>query len=171
MFSVAGEEQVLRTFSRWTEAVSDFAPVFSQIADDFLELESRQFESEGKAGSGGWAALSPRYAAWKQKRYPGAKILERTGLMKLSLTTNINFGIREVSATQLVLGTKVPYAIYHQKGTRKMPARPPIELSEDDKRRWSKLVHQWLYEMAASVGGTGFSAEAELRQHIRTRGM
>lgn len=151
-FSIAGQDQVLRTFSRWTDALSDFSPVLEKIADDFLELEASQFGGEGKTGSGGWKALSPDYAAWKAVHYPGAKILERDGWLRDSLTVkDAPFGLREITTTQAVLGSNLPYAMYHQTGTRKMPARPPIELSESDKTRWGKLVHKWLYEMARSI--------------------
>ena len=151
-FSIAGQDQVLRTFSRWTDALSDFSPALEKIADDFLELEASQFASEGKTGSGGWKALSPDYAAWKAINYPGAKILERDGWLRDSLTVkDAPFQVREISPTEAVLGTSVSYGIFHQTGTRKMPARPPIELSESDKTRWGKLVHEWLYAMAKSL--------------------
>ena len=149
-FSIAGQDQVLRTFSRWTDALSDFSPALEKIADDFLELEASQFASEGKTGSGGWKALSPDYAAWKAVHYPGAKILERDGWLRVSLTVkDAPFGLLEITPTQAVLGES-PHASTTA-GTRKMPARPPIELSESDKTRWGKLVHKWLYEMARSI--------------------
>ena len=151
-FSIAGKDQVLRTFTRWTDALSDFSPALGDIADDFLELEKTQYASEGKTGSGGWKALSPKYATWKAVNYPGALILARDGWLRDSLTVkDAPFQIREITATQATLGTNVPYGIYHQMGTKFMPARPPIELSESDKTRWGKLVHEWLYAMAARV--------------------
>jgi phage gpG-like protein len=151
-FSVAGQDQVLRTFSRWTEGLSDFSPALEDIADDFLKLEQTQFAGEGKSGSGGWKALSPDYAAWKAVNYPGAKILERDGWLRDSLTVkDAPFQIREITATQAELGTSVSYGIYHQMGTRKMPARPPVELSASDQNRWGKLVHEFLYAAAKSV--------------------
>jgi len=61
------------------------------------------------------------------------------------------FQIRDITATQAVLGTSVPYGVFHQLGTKRMPARPPIQLSESDKNRWGKLVHEWLYAMAKSL--------------------
>lgn len=150
--SFAGQDQVLRTFSRWTEGLSDFSPALEDIADDFLKLEAQQFASEGKTGSGGWPALSTKYASWKAINYPGAKILERDGWLRDSLTVrDAPFQVREITPTQATLGTDVPYGVYHQLGTRKMPARPPIELSESDKTRWGKLVHEWLYAMAKSL--------------------
>ena len=151
-FSVAGQDQVLRTFSRWTEGLSDFSPALEDIADDFLKLQATQFSSEGRTGSGGWKPLSADYASWKAVNYPGAKTLERDGWLRDSLTVkDASFQIREITATQATMGTDVPYAIYHHFGTKRMPARPPIELSESDKTRWGKLVHEWLFATAKSL--------------------
>lgn len=151
-FSITGQDQVLRTFTCWTEGLRDFSPALEDIADDFLNLEQQQFAGEGRTGSGGWKALSPDYAAWKATNYPGAKILERDGWLRDSLTVkDAPFQIRDITATQAVLGTNVPYGMYHQTGTKRMPARPPIQLSESDKTRWGKLVHEWLFAMAESV--------------------
>lgn len=151
-FSVAGQTEVMRTFSRWTDGLSDFGPALEKIADDFLKLEAVQFSSEGKSGSAGWAPLSAKYAAWKAVNYPGALILERDGWMRDSLTVkDAPFQIREITATRADLGTSVPYGIFHQLGTRRMPARPPIELSASDQDRWGKLVHEWLKAMASRL--------------------
>lgn len=165
-FNVAGDQQVLRTFSRWAEGVQDLSPAFERIADDFSKLSAEQFESEGAEGSGGWAPLSPRYAAWKAKRYPGAKILEREGWLKGALAGDNEYRIREIGKTELALGAKLPYALYHQTGTRRMPARPPIQLTDADKRRWSKIVHEYLLELARSAAKSDAAAEAQLRQHM-----
>ncbi|MHB0874567.1 MAG: phage virion morphogenesis protein [Anaerolineae bacterium] len=148
-FSLAGADQVMRTFNRFAEGVTDVSEAFEDIADDFLQLEDRQFSSQGAEGSGGWKVLSTAYAAWKERYYPGARILERDGWLRASLTQkNAPYGIREISATKLELGTTVPYGMWHQTGTDEMPARPPIQLNDDDKRHWGKLVHEYLYQLA-----------------------
>ena len=53
----------------------------------FRRLESRLFASEGKSGGPAWPALSPAYAKQKAKKFPGRKILARTGRLRKSLTT------------------------------------------------------------------------------------
>ena len=149
---VMGEEQVLRAFSRFGDAVKDLTPFWPTIADDFRELEEKQFDTQGGSGSGGWTALSPAYATWKARHYPGKGILVRTGALRSSLTTGGAGHIEKKSADRLEIGTSVPYAIYHQKGTRKMPKRPPVELSEADKMRWSKALHKFLISEAKKEG-------------------
>lgn len=166
-FTVAGVHEVLRTFSRWTEGVEDLGPAFESIAKDFSQISKDQFESEGKYGSGGWASLAKGYGAWKAKAYPGAKILERDGWLKGALTgTEKLYRIEEIGKHELQLGANLPYGLYHQTGTRKMPARPPIQLTEDDKTRWAKIVHKYLFELAKALAAQERAAEDELRQHM-----
>jgi phage gpG-like protein len=165
-FAVAGAHEVLRTFSRWTEGVEDLGPAFETITEDFYQISADQFESEGRYGSGGWVALSPRYAAWKAKAYPGAKVLEREGWLKGALTGQNDYRIREIGKHELQMGANLPYGLYHQTGTRRMPARPPIQLTEVDKTRWAKIVHKYLFEVAKAVAVQERAAEDELRQHM-----
>lgn len=141
-FEVEGEEQLKRAFSRFGEYAQDLRDEFKEIARDFHEtVEQKQFATEGAYGAGGWAPLSPGYAAWKGKNYPGMPILQLTGRLMESLTGKTSDTIEEIGRQDFRLGTKAPYAIYHQKGTGRMPARPIIKLTEDDKRRWTKIIH------------------------------
>lgn len=145
-FLVAGEAQMDRILSRFGDAAEDLSPVYEEIADDFLEIEERQFTSGG-AGSGGWAPLNPRYAA--RKKGPG--ILRETLALFNSLTRRGAPGaIRRITKDTIELGSSVtsdrgfPYPVAHALGTSKMPARPPIDLIETDKTRWTKMVQRHL---------------------------
>ena len=137
-----------RSFSRFADAIRDFSPAFEEIANDFKEIEKKQFNTEGQYGSGPWRALKPSYARWKAKYHPGKKILVLSGLMKESLEDENPYTVREISPLQLRIGTKVRYAVYHQKGTSKMPARPIIKLNQADKTRWTKILHEFIHKEA-----------------------
>ncbi len=150
--SVSGEEQLARGFSRFGEAVSDYSPVWRELADDFLKVERDQFVSEGRSGSGGWVPLSPGYAAWKAKHTPGRPLLVQSGKLRQSLTEHGGEHIEEIRKDSLRLGTGVPYAIYHQAGTRHMPARKLVELSEADKTRWTKKIQSFIVQEAKAQG-------------------
>lgn len=141
-----------RAFSRFGENVKDLSPVWQVLADDFLKVERDQFVSEGQSGSGGWVPLSPGYAAWKAKHAPGRPLLVQSGKLRQSLTERGGEHIEEIRADSLRLGTEVPYAIYHQKGTRRMPARKLVELSETDKTRWTKRIQAFLVQEAKAQG-------------------
>jgi len=148
-FEVAGDVQLNRAFSRFTEDVKDFSEPLQEMVDDFHKvIEPKQFSSEGSRGSHGWARLSTDYGAWKAKNYPGRKILVLTGLMQESLFGENPWAIEEVKPLEMTVGTKLPFALYHQQGTTKMPARPVIDLTESDKTRWTKFVQAYVVKQA-----------------------
>jgi hypothetical protein len=110
----------------------DFAPVFEWAK---LELEKANAENFALGGlpSGGWAPLSPKYAAWKATHIPGASPMVQTGELFRSLT-NLNNSAEVITPTSATFGTSIKYAPFHQYGTRKMPARTilfcPIEFAD-----------------------------------------
>lgn len=144
-FDVAGEEQVRRGFSRFADDVKDLRPAFREIVNDFAEISGKQFSTEGRYGSGGWAPLSAEYAKWKTKHYPSRPILVLSGRLRESMIGS-NETIRDIQHLTLRMGSKVPYALYHQEGTKYMPARKPIQLTDDDKKRWTKYIHTFLVQ-------------------------
>jgi hypothetical protein len=93
-------------------------------------LKSR-FAAEGVGGpvSGKWAALSKDYGAWKRANYPGRKILTLRGHLREGLTNDASlYAWRQNNDVQFSFGTRgIPYAEFHQTGTRKMPVRPPFD--------------------------------------------
>jgi len=148
---VSGVTQLGRGFSRFADQVKDARPALKEIADDFHNVvERNQFDSQGGA-SGGWAALSPVYAAWKAK-YCGNPILVLGGALRASLEGRSSETIEEINPQSVRLGTRNKTAMWHQTGTSRMPARPPIDLLESDKKRWTDIVHEYLVTRAREVG-------------------
>jgi len=118
-------------------AVQDIRPALPRVVTRFRIQMATRFRTEGASGpSGRWKALSPRYATWKAKNYPGRKILELTGALKGSLVGDGPGSIVSYGDNSVFIGSSVPYAEYHQTGTSKMPARPPIEPSDRDVSEW-----------------------------------
>lgn len=142
-FDFLGDREIMRRLERIDDSINDASPAFNVMGDSLARAERRQFASQGAYGSGGWAPLSPAYARWKAKHYPGAKILHRTGDLEDSLTRR-PFGIDVVEHDQAIFGTTLGYAIEHQHGNNRMPARPPIDLPESVRRRWVKILQRYL---------------------------
>ena len=147
-FEIVGEEQIKRSFSRFAENVNNATEPFKEIAADFKKIEQNQFESEGSYGGGSWAELSKNYSEWKAKNFPGAKILVLSGLMRESLIGENPYYVENIQPLYMEVGTRVPYAIYHQQGGSKLPQRKIINLTEDDKTRWVKIFQAWLVREA-----------------------
>lgn len=151
--SVKGDEQLQRSFSRFADGIDDLSEPFREVARDFREVvERKQFDSEGAYGSGGWEPLSPKYAEWKGRNYPGRPIMVLSGDLRESLTGRNKWTIEDIQPLQLRLGTADPIAGYHQEGTSRMPQRRLIDLREDDKSRWMKIIHEYLVGRARKEG-------------------
>jgi phage gpG-like protein len=145
-FEVAGELQVSRLFSRFGEKVADITPALKKIRSSFYQIEKKQFSSQGGYGSAGWAPLSEAYAVRKAKLFPGKGILEATGDLRKALTQSGAFGNVDIlEHSSLVVGTNIGYAVYHQKGTKKMPQRKPIELPEQERKGWTSILHKHIF--------------------------
>ena len=98
-----------------------------------------------------WAPLSPAYAAYKSRVRPGRSLLVFDGDLKRSLTMGAKGSIFSAKARRLVLGSTVPYAVYHQDGTRRggktrMPARPLFVLTKGVAERWVDIVREEIFE-------------------------
>jgi len=153
---IAGEKQISRVLEGIEARAEDLRPVWDVIAQDFGRIVARQFATEGGLGRP-WPPLSPAYAAWKARHYPGRPILVRTGRLKESLVGRTIDTVDERTRDSLTLGTAVPYAIYHQKGTKKMPPRPPIVIPEAAKDRWARAIHEfvWTGDVKSTLAARG----------------
>jgi phage gpG-like protein len=152
---IAGEVQLDRGIARFADGVTDYAPIWPVIEDDFYALEKDQFNSQGAEGGVNWPALSPAYAGWKEAQFPGMPILQRTGDLYSSLTnpSDANAVHREERKV-LTLGTRVPYAIYHQSPAprKRLPRRPEIMLNEAFKRAVMHHIQTYLVQIASQSG-------------------
>lgn len=141
-FTFYGDEQLNRTLVRFSEHAHDARPAWRAIRRDFIALEKAQFRSQGQAGSGGWRPLSPDYAAWKARHYPGKTILRRTDELFRSLT--VGPAVNVVERQFMIIGSDVDYGAYHQAGGPNLPQRRPIELPEFTRTRWVKILQRYL---------------------------
>ena len=156
-FEIAGVRQVSRALALSAAAVKDLRPVWEDIYDDFLKRERSLFTVEGAQGSptrelgssgswGPWAPLDPMYAARKRAQGFGSKILVRTGRLRDSLTSRGADAVFDPQPLSVAVGTGVPYAGYHQTGTRRMPKREPVRISETQARGWVRLIQKFILE-------------------------
>lgn len=166
---VFGDVQLRRELLRFRGAVVDASPAFEQIlrgtgrgVTSLRKIESKQFATQGKFASGGWAPLSPYTVAEKARKGLDPRILHATGRLAASLTGGSG-KIEVVSPHQMVFGTSVFYARFHQTGARsvrtsfdsfgtkyirdnrrRLPRRRPIELREQDRRDMVRTLQRHL---------------------------
>lgn len=152
-FGILGEHQVDRTLADIEDNVADWSPAFEVLTDRFLNLEARQFRTQG-GYSGGWTPLSPKYAAWKARQPQGAGkgILRFTDELMKSLTEGPQ--IKIVGPRTLILGTANPKAAWHHHGEGRLPVRRVVDLPEVERVEWIKV----LQSHAVTGGQTGVRA-------------
>lgn len=149
---VEGERQFDRTFTRFTEQLRDLRDLWPACIPELREISKEQFAGEGVGDAGKWAALSARYAAWKAQRYPGKPILQRTGRLVESLTGNKSDSIVEAKPDELIFGTRVPYAVHHQRGAGRLKKRKVFDLNEQQRTRIMKAIQKRLLTSGQSSG-------------------
>lgn len=108
--------------------LKDLTPVWDKIHEMFIAFIKRVFESEGGYIGEAWAPLSPAYAHWKARHTANKGILQLRGRLYGSLTEPRHSDhIFRSGPSFMEAGTRVPYAKFHQTGTRRMPRRPPVK--------------------------------------------
>lgn len=140
--------------------INDLSPAFDRIATSFYAHMKQVFALEGKIGHREhWQPLSDSYRIWKQERYPGAKILHLTGDLERSLThKGAAHSILQKEPLSITIGTDLFYARKHQTGSIEggyyLPQRKIIELTEDIKTEWTKILHEYIYSVAKKTWET-----------------
>lgn len=141
---IYGEEQIDRDLLRFSSYVGDPRPALLKIADDMRDQIAEQFESEGRRGSGGWEALKPATLAEKAARGLPPEILQATRKLMYSLTRKGGDHIEEVTDDSLLVGSRIPYGRFHQRGTSRMPARRPVDFTDLDRRSFVRILQRYI---------------------------
>lgn len=152
--SMPGQPQVRLALQRFADGIKDWT-VFWQ--DYFLPSWYRSldtnFTTAGGATGNPWPPLSVKYQAWKQKHWPGLPTNVLSGALRESLTfPNDANAVLTVTPTSLTVGTNVSYGRYVQLGTRRMPARPVLRISETFAIQAAKLLQEFGVKTAQQAG-------------------
>tara|TARA_R100001129_G_scaffold172248_1_gene142812 strand:- start:74 stop:565 length:492 start_codon:yes stop_codon:yes gene_type:complete len=117
-----------------------------RIKRNWTERIDKAFTSKGKSIGMNWPPLSPAYAAWKSRHFPNRPLLVLRGHLRDSLTNESSrqMVFNRAGGRQLIIGTRIKYAKFHQYGTKKMPARPFVKVDQG-------LVNDWAKEMRKDV--------------------
>ena len=137
---VTGAKEAVIHLQSYSRHVADFRALWPDITEAFVAREQLWF---GKQGEGSWPPLSPDYAAWKSLVHPGKPLLVLSGNLKESLTTPSRAVLAETDH-MLVLGSDDPKAAWHQTGTGRMPARPPLIPTIRLKAAIARLLDLWV---------------------------
>ena len=143
-FEVLGERQVSQMLSRTTDKAADLGPYWLMVQGLLSQVIGEQFDSAG-GRTGGWAPLSERYVADKVRRFGSQPILVATGALRESLMGGSGQISRQEGNETLRFGTSLGYGVFHQTGTRNMPQRRILDLTNDDRRTMMKMLQRHLF--------------------------
>lgn len=148
--SQGGETVIDRQLMRFAENVAIPTRAFTVLGKQLRDIIDHQFQTQG-AASGGWEPLADSTIKEKARRGLDPRILIATDDLHKSLTRKFdpNHIEQRVSMEALIFGTRVPYGIFHQKGTEHMPARPPVALTAGDRVLLVKEVQAALLGLRA----------------------
>lgn len=159
-FSVAGVEPVTRRLVTWGKRIEDLSPAWEEVGQDLLLDFSANYEVEGGVFSKGskWPPLALSTVADRiRKGYGGwSPMLVRTGALKASvLMRGAPGNVYSVNKTSLTMGSTYPTAVFHQFGTRKMPARTLVGLSWNRRSGIVARLNDYIQQTIAQSGLSG----------------
>ena len=109
---------------------ADYTEPLTETLGLLQEQHQVMYDSGQDSNGSAWAPLAPSTIARKGH----ATILVDKNKMKASLVSETGDSIRDVVSESgsggAVFGTDVEYAGFHVTGTSRMPARPPVGISE-----------------------------------------
>lgn len=146
---IEGMDALLATFKDVERGMLDFRQLgaWKGVKSVFYKLEKQAFSSEGSSGaSGKWAALKPNYEKVKIRRWGKQPILTASGALYRSMTGGEG-SVYEESAQELVIGSSIKYGQYHQTGTSKMKARPPLSFTGDQEKQLMEPIADKLKQL------------------------
>ena len=160
-FEVLGEREFKVGLGRMTKALGDMRPFWEKgLKPAFFQVEKAQFASQGAAGrNGAWQGLSPKYAAWKARKFPGRGILVRSGALSGALLGGSGF-VFQSHPQWVAIGASSGYGTYHQKGGGSLPRRRPIDVSAEQE----KHVFGAIFGLVARDMNMMWSAGRDMRQ-------
>ena len=93
-----------------------------------------------------WPPLDTTYAAWKATRFVGAPPMVQTGKLFTAVKNLTRNPSTNVDRHEAEFAVDVPYAHWHQYGTRDMPARKIVFVPRDFPRHLGDKMAQYISE-------------------------
>jgi len=152
-------DKVIENIKKIVDLSRNLEPVLLQIrgesssknTDTIIGGINAQFISQGSFFGSKWKALNKNYFHKKMKKYPGKTILRASDKLYKSVTvTNSTGNVENLTWTRLIWGVsedKIPYANYHMTGTKKMPARKFLGITDRQRLQWKRLIGIYLTEV------------------------
>lgn len=144
--TIKGDRRVKQLLTEMSDRTRGVAVVWPKVGDVIAEAFADQFATEGVAMTGRrWAPLKPDYLRWKRKRGFRTEILRQTDEMRRGLVSR-PMAVETYRPFSATFGTDDEKAEFHQSGTRFMPARPILEVTEDLADDVNSVLARYIFE-------------------------
>lgn len=150
--NVKGLNEAIEYLRGMRRRLGDLRPAWQAILLYLREATREQFRTEGARNGSPWQALSPAYARWKTRRYPGQPILRASDEMFRSLVGQTGESVIRIEPRRLEYGTRRRYGRYHQRGEGYNPLRQFLDVTEEDRRQIKKLARLHLENQSILSG-------------------
>lgn len=154
-----GKETLFHTaIGNFLTAMKDWSPALRSMIEEVLEPSvDERFNS---SGLGEWAPLAPNTV----KRKGSTEILFTSGRLKSSFTSGSGDNVSDVTRSSLRWGSRLPYSLFHQTGTRSgfqlpqkgpgpgVPMRKILKLTSGQKGEMRSLLTRRLATIARKEG-------------------
>lgn len=141
-----------KAFQDASVALEDMTEPLSLIGDNLLASVSLNLATQGASTDDPWPELTPKYRRWKNAHGPGLPMLVGlhragggayavSGMMRRELLMPAALHVTPRSLMYLPLSD---IAGFHQEGTPRMRARPPVRITERQLLEWDAIAEEWL---------------------------
>lgn len=142
--TTGGDRIVDRSLSRLAGTVQDWTDAWPEIEDVLTDEATKQFDSQGQYGSGGWKANSPSWTAFKKANDLDPRIGHATLKLRKSLCLKGGGedGVRDAAPGTFLYGTTLPYLKQFSK------IRPAVQLPESGRRKVQQTLQAFAMRAA-----------------------
>jgi len=159
---ITGGQGDTEPLEQFADAVQDMEEPLGYVGDLLRAGVASQFETEGSWGGQPWAQLTDVYRNWKEVHGPGLPILvglraigpkgtRRHPVMGKRYSPSGKMRVELLTPTAITVGPKrlvyepvSDIAGFHQEGTDKMVARPPVVIPLRELAEWDDAFTGWL---------------------------
>lgn len=141
---VHGDTQIKRELLTKGKRPGNAKKLWPSIFHLLESREKRQFSTQGKYASGGWAPLAPSTKARKAAMGLDPRILHATHALRDSLIGKTKDSVRKSKRSSMEYGTSLPYGGIHQHGGAHIPQRRPVELTMATRKEITKRVQRFI---------------------------
>jgi phage virion morphogenesis protein len=132
---------VVRALRGWQRQWISTERTLKIVGQYVAEVGKQSFDKQARPEGGPWKRLNPKYAAWKAEHGYSPSALIKTKQLKNSIAYSIRpTGIKP----SVFIGPAAHHGIYHQHGTKHIPARPFMGLGQQHERQIRTIVSNWV---------------------------